>query len=80
MRNKISWWRRDEDGRKYQVQIRYFGGNVSWHKQMARYEEWESHEPDEEDWERAEKDLKDRFHRGLVEEKILVVVGKRGGK
>lgn len=80
MRNKISWWRRDEEGRKYQAQIRWFGGKMSWHKQMARGDEWESYAPDEEDWERADKDLKDRFRRGLVEEKILVVVSKRGAK
>jgi len=80
MRNKISWWRRDEDGRKYQVQIRYFGGSLSWHRQMARHESWEPHQPDEEDWERAEKDMEDRFNRGLVGEKVVNSVRKRGAK
>lgn len=77
MRNKIGWWRRDEEGRKYQVQFQYFGGNFSWRRQMARYEDWEPHQPDEEDWERAEKDMDDRFRRGLVDEKILIQVRQR---
>jgi len=80
MRNKIGWWRRDEEGRKYQVQFRFFGGKLSWHRQMARYEDWEPHDPSEEDWERALQDVTDRLRRGLVREDLVEKVRNRGRK
>ena len=74
MRNRINWWRRDEDGRKYQVELRYFANRLTWHCQPARYESWEPYEPDEVDWERAETDMENRLKRGLVREDIVATV------
>jgi hypothetical protein len=80
MRNKIEWWKRDADGRKFQVQLRFFARKLSWRFQPARYEDWEPYEPDEEDWEQAERDMKNRLRRGLIGEDILELVRRRGEK
>ena len=80
MRNKIGWWKRDADGRKFQVQVRFFARKLTWHRQSARYEDWEPYEPDESDWERAEQDMENRFRRGRVRADILELVRRRGKK
>jgi len=78
MRNKIGWWKRDAEGRKFQVQLRFFARKLSWHRQAARYENWEPHTPDEEDWDRAERDMENRYKRGLIRDDILRLVRQRG--
>ncbi|MEZ5277600.1 MAG: hypothetical protein R3F07_14565 [Opitutaceae bacterium] len=80
MRNKIGWWKRDDDGRKFQVQFRYFGDKPSWHCQMARFEDWQPYEPTDEDWDKAIQDMTDRLNRGLIRAHQLEMVKKRGSK
>ena len=80
MRNKIEWWKRDTDGRKFQVQIRFFARKLTWHCQSARHESWEPYLPDDDDWEQAEQGMENRFRRGLIREDILNLVRQRGEK
>ena len=50
MNVEIGYWKRTDDGRKFKVRLRVFGGKILWEHQPARFEDWAPYpEPDDED-------------------------------
>lgn len=51
MSMEFGWWARDDDGRKFQVRARIFGGNVTWQRKQGHHQAWEPYGlPTEQDW------------------------------
>ena len=50
MNVEIGYWKRTDDGRKFQVRLRVFGKALTWECQPARFQAWEPYPaPDEDD-------------------------------
>lgn len=76
---ELGWWNRDEDGKKYQVNVRLFGMQLQWTCQRGRFQSWEKYEfPTEEDWDRAIQQAENRYQRRLMTKDALELVRKRG--
>ncbi|RME69236.1 MAG: hypothetical protein D6781_09080 [Verrucomicrobia bacterium] len=75
---EIGWWKRDEEGRKYQVHLELFGRKLRWRWQRARFERWEDYpDPTDEDWERALELAENRYNRRLITREVLEMIRER---
>jgi hypothetical protein len=79
MNVEIGYWKRTEDGRKFQVRLRVFGSKITWEYQPARFEAWEPYpEPDDDDWETVIEEANKREPRRIIHDKILALIRRRG--
>lgn len=79
MNVEIGYWKRTDDGRKFQVRLRVFGGKIIWEHQPARFEDWIPYpEPDDEDWETVIGEANKREPRRVIHDKILALIRRRG--
>ena len=79
MNVEIGFWKRTEDGRKFQVRLRVFGGNIRWECQPARFEDWVPYPaPDDEDWDTVIAEANKREPRRVIHDKILALIRRRG--
>ena len=46
----LSWYRRDESGKRQQIEFKLVRENAQWIIHRERFEPREVYEPDEEDW------------------------------
>lgn len=77
---ELGWWKRDESGRKYQVNVRLFGKQLQWTCQRERFEPWEDYgPPTAEDWDKALELAENRYQRRLIRKDALDLVRRRGG-
>lgn len=75
---ELGWWKRNEEGKKYQVNVRVYGKELQWTCQRSRFEPWEPYgPPTEEDWETALDLVEKRFVRRLVREDVVKLVRER---
>jgi hypothetical protein len=78
---EIGWWKRDAEGRKYQVHLNLFGGKLIWTCQRGRFEKWQPYEaPDDDDWTKALGEAEDRYVRRLITKKALELVRRKGAE
>ncbi len=76
---ELGWWKRDEEGRKYQVHLEMFGGKLQWRFQQGRHTQWKDYaNPTDEDWDTAIQLAENRYVRRLIREDALKLVKKRG--
>jgi len=79
MNVEIGYWKRTDDGRKFQVRLRVFGKNLTWECQPARFEAWEPYPaPDEDDWQTVIAEANKREPRRVIHDKILALIRRRG--
>jgi hypothetical protein len=75
---ELGWWKRNEEGKKYQVNVRVYGKELRWTCQRARFEPWEPYgPPTEEDWDMALDLVEKRYVRRLVREDVVKLVRER---
>jgi hypothetical protein len=76
---ELGWWKRDDEGRKFQVHLNLFGGKLAWTWQRARHEPWGPYEkPTDEDWATALELAQNRYQRRLITAYALELVRRRG--
>jgi hypothetical protein len=66
---EFGWWNRDEDGRRYQVNVAVHGGNIEWTRHQGHHTPWEPHVPSDEDRERLIAEAEKRVPRRLISQK-----------
>jgi hypothetical protein len=66
---EFGWWNRDEDGRRYQVNVAVHGGNIEWTRHQGHHTPWEPHLPSDEDRERLISEAEKRVPRRLISQK-----------
>ena len=76
---EIGFWKRTDDGRKFQVRLRIFGGNLLWECQPARFQSWEPYTtPDDDDWNKVFAEANMREPRRVIHDKMLALIRRRG--
>lgn len=75
---EMGWWNRDEDGKKYQVHLEVFGGQLRWQFQRERFATWEVYaNPTEEDWATALELAENRLQRRLTTKDVVEKIRRR---
>lgn len=76
---EIGWWKRDDEGQKYQVHLNLFGGKLKWSCQRKRAECWTDYgPPTEEDWATALELAENRYQRRLITKDVVEMIRRRG--
>lgn len=76
---ELGWWNRDEDGKKYRVQLEKFGSKLIWRCQRGRHTPWQDYtHPTEADWDKAIELAENWYVRRLIREDALKMIKKRG--
>jgi hypothetical protein len=76
---ELGWWKRDDDGKKYQIHLEMFGGKLRWRCQRQRAERWQDYgPPSDEDWTMAVKLAEHRYYRRLITKQVVELVRRRG--
>lgn len=65
----FGWWHRDEEGIKWQIAVRYHGGNVTFSRKHGHHASWEDFEPVEADWDKLMAEAERRVPRRLMSPK-----------
>ena len=65
---------------EYAKTYRFFGNELTFHHQAARFENWEEFEPEREDWDTLERLATNKHQRGKVSDKHMKLVKARGRK
>lgn len=74
MSHEFGWWDKDADGRKFQVCVNIFGGNITWTRKLGHHQSWEPHPPAETDWDRLFSEAERRLPRRLLSQKQFDVI------
>lgn len=70
----VSWYRRDDEGKRIQLEFKLVREKASWVVHRRRNEPREKYEPEEEDWEELLEQLGRNLRRGKVYPKDLAIV------
>jgi len=62
----LSWYRRDEDGKRQQIEFKLIREKATWMIHRERFEPRESYEPTEEDWQELLALMQRNLQRGKV--------------
>lgn len=80
MPRPIGWIKRDPELGKLKIEARFFGSQLTFHRQSERFAAWEEFEPSEEDWDQLNELAENKAQRGKVSAKHLRLVRLRGRK
>ena len=80
MPRAIGWIKKDPELGKLKIEARIFGNKLTFHRQSARFENWEEFTPDAEDWDTINELAANKFQRGKVQAQHLKVIQARGRK
>lgn len=70
----LSWYRRDDSGKRQQIEFKLIREKAAWIIHRERFEPREPYDPDEEDWETLLEHMQRNLHRGKVYPKDLEIV------
>ena len=70
----LSWYRRDESGKRQQIEFKLVREKAHWMIHRERYEPRESYDPEEEDWDALLELMERNLQRGKVYPKDLEIV------
>ena len=70
----LSWYRRDESGKRQQIEFKLVRENAEWLIHRERFEPREPYQPDEEDWDALLELMQRNLQRGKVYPKDLEIV------
>ncbi|OHE87980.1 MAG: hypothetical protein A3G75_00790 [Verrucomicrobia bacterium RIFCSPLOWO2_12_FULL_64_8] len=75
MTMEFGWWARDEEGRKFQIRARIFGGNIVWASKHGHHQPWGAYgPPTDEDWAKLVAEAERRVPRRLLSSKQLEAI------
>ena len=66
---EFGWWAKDEEGRKWQISVRFHGGNVTFSRKHGHHSNWEDFEPVSGDWDKVLAEAEKRLPRRLMSQK-----------
>ncbi len=66
---EFGWWEKDDDGVKWQINVRFHGGNVTFIKKTGHHNPWIEFEGDDAQWDRLLKEAEKRLPRRLMSQK-----------
>ena len=66
---EFGWWAKDADEKKWQISVRYHGGNVTFSRKHGHNSSWEDFVPAEADWDRLLSEAGRRLPRRLMSQK-----------
>lgn len=66
---EFGWWQRDDEGIKWQISVRYHGGNVTFSRKHGHHSSWEDFEPTDTDWDKLIAEAERRVPRRLMSPK-----------
>ena len=76
---EMGWWNRDAAGKKFQVHLEVFGGELLWRCQRKRHEPWvEYTAPTDDDWAKALELAENRLQRRLTTYAMVDKIRRRG--
>lgn len=70
----LSWYRRDETGKRQQIEFKLVREKAEWIIHRERFEPREAYEPDDEDWETLLENMQRNLQRGKVYPRDLEIV------
>lgn len=59
----------DDEGTKWQIAVRFHGGNVTWSRKHGHHNPWENHKPTDADWDKLLAEAERRLPRRLMSRK-----------
>lgn len=63
---EFGWWARDDEGKKWQVSVRFHGGNVTFSRKHGHHASWEDFAPTDADWDKLLGEAARRIPRRLM--------------
>lgn len=69
---EFGWWETDEEGRKWNISVRFHAGHVVFSKKTGHHTGWTDFEGNDEQWERLFKEAEKRLPRRLMSQKEFV--------
>ena len=70
----LSWYRRDENGKRQQIEFKLVRERAHWSIHRERYEPRETYEPDEDDWDTLMENMDRNFRRGNIYPEDMKIV------
>lgn len=70
----VAWYRKDEDGRKFQIEFKLIKEKASWKARRERFEPREDYLPEKEDWDQLLDAMERNLKRGKVYPEDLTIV------
>ena len=80
MARPIGWIKRDPELGKLKIEARFFGTELTFYRQAARFDQWEAFSPDDDDWDTLTRLAENKLQRGKVQPKHMKVIRARGEK
>lgn len=69
---EFGWWETDEEGRKWNISVRFHAGHVVFSKKTGHHTGWIDFEGNDEQWERLFKEAEKRLPRRLMSQKEFI--------
>jgi hypothetical protein len=66
---EFGWWARDDEGKKWQISVRFHGGNVIFSRKHGHHTSWEDFDGTDPDWEKLLSEAEKRLPRRLMSQK-----------
>jgi len=66
---EFGWWERDEEGRNWNISVRFHGGNVTFSKKTGHHTPWVDFEATDGQWDRLLQEAEKRLPRRLMSQK-----------
>jgi hypothetical protein len=66
---EFGWWEKDEEGIKWNITVRFHGGNVTFSRKHGHNSSWEDFTPSDDQWDRLLKEAEKRLPRRLMSQK-----------
>lgn len=71
-RMEFGWWETDDEGKKWNVSVRYHAGHVTFSRKTGHHTGWTDFDGNEEQWDRLLKEAEKRLPRRLMSQKEFV--------
>ncbi len=66
---EFGWWSRDDENKKWQICVRFHGGNVVFSRKHGHHTSWEDYEPTDSEWDKLLAEAEKRLPRRLMSQK-----------
>ena len=76
----LSWYRRDEDGKRQQIEFKLIREKAHWRIHRERFEPREDYEPEESDWDDLLDLMQRNLRRGNVYPKDIEIIKRLKAK
>jgi len=70
----LAWYRRDDEGRKFQIEFQLIREKATWKAKRVRSEPREIYEPEPEDWDELLEQMRRNLQRGKVYPEDIEIV------